>query len=845
MYRMTRYISIITLLFITNLSFSQTFDATRLQVSWEVLKTDYKVKPAIRAALILTNQSKSPMPASGWKIYLNYGRQVSDVTGNVKWEYINGDLNSIIPTKSFKALLPGQSLRIEYTASGKAINFTDAPSGFYLVWDNQSSKGIPMKKVFLSPLKKENEDGHVSSEMIFVKNESSKDIPEKDLIKIFPVPVFYHKSSGSFKLNTKSSILTDDGFFNEAQLLATDLKNIFGKTPDINSSKSTNGAIILKRVEGLGNEAYQLKVNQANITISATTSTGVFYGIQSLKSMLPPEALATKQQAITLAAVEVSDSSRFAYRAFMMDVARNFQSKEQVLKVLDLMASYKLNVLHFHFNDDEGWRLEIPSLPELTEVGSKRGHTLDSKSTLPASYGSGPDISNPFGTGYYSREDFIHILKYAAERHIRVIPEVETPGHARAAVKSMKARYEKFLKEGNKTEAERYLLHDINDKSVYQSVQKWNDNIMNVAMPSTYAFIEKVVDEIILMYKEAGAPLTTIHLGGDEVPAGSWEKSPAVHALQKSNPQIKSVDDLWYYYFSKVNNMLKSKNLYLSGWEEVALRKTKLDEKARYIPNPDFVNENFHAYVWNNVWGWGSEDLAYRLANAGYKTVLAPVTNFYLDMAYQKDFDELGTYWATYVDIDAPFSFVPFDYYKTAIDNQGKPVNKSVFIGKERLTDFGKSNIVGLQCLLWAETVRSTEQFEYLLTPKILSFAERAWAQEPAWATEKDSIKAKSLYNEDWSRFVNVLGKRELPRLNTLAGGFNYRIPSPGAIIKDGKVHTNIQLPGLQIRYTTNGSEPSISSKLYTGPITEKGTIKIRAFSSNGRGGKSISIKNL
>src|SRR5690606_11304967 len=190
-------------------------------------------------------------------------------------------------------------------------------------------------------------------------------------------------------------------------------------------------------------------------------------------------------------------------------------------------------------------------------------------------------------------------------------------------------------------------------------------------------FIEKVVDEIISMYKDAGAPLTTIHLGGDEVPAGSWERSPAVQALQQSNPQIKSVDDLWYYYFRKVNNMLKSKNLYLSGWEEVALRKTQLDGKPRYIPNPDFVNENFHAYVWNNVWGWGSEDLAYRLANAGYKTVLAPVTNFYFDMAYQKDFDELGTYWATYVDIDAPFSFVPFDYYKTAIDNQGKPVNRS------------------------------------------------------------------------------------------------------------------------------------------------------------------------
>ncbi|RRN77422.1 beta-N-acetylhexosaminidase, partial [Pseudoxanthomonas sp. SGD-10] len=599
---MTKFLSVIILLHIAKLSLSQTFDATRIQVSWEVLKTDYKDKPAIRAALTLTNQSKSPMPSSGWKIYLNYGRQVSDVTGNVTWDYINGDLNSIIPTNSFQTLLPGQSHRIEYTASGRAINFTDAPSGFYLVWDNQPSKGVSLKKTIVKPLQKENEDGHVSPEKIYHKNESIKDISQENLIKIFPRPAFYKKMPGVFKLHAKVAIKADQTFINEALLLAQDLKDIFDRRVVINPSNNNSALVNLRLVEGMNKEAYTLKIESTGITINASSPTGVFYGIQSMKSMFPPE-LSRKQQVITLPAVEVIDSPRFAYRAFMMDVARNFQPKEQVLKVLDLMAFYKLNVLHFHLNDDEGWRLEIPSLPELTEVGSKRAHSLDSRSTLPASYGSGPSVDNPFGTGYYSRADFIHILKYAAERHIRVIPEVETPGHARAAVKSMYARYEKYLKAGNKEEAERYLLSDVNDKSVYQSVQKWNDNIMNVAMPSTYAFIEKVVDEIISMYKDAGAPLTTIHLGGDEVPAGSWERSPAVQALQQSNPQIKSVDDLWYYYFRKVNNMLKSKNLYLSGWEEVALRKTQLDGKPRYIPNPDFVNENFHAYVWNNVWG--------------------------------------------------------------------------------------------------------------------------------------------------------------------------------------------------------------------------------------------------
>src|SRR5690606_9977039 len=137
---------------------------------------------------------------------------------------------------------------------------------------------------------------------------------------------------------------------------------------------------------------------------------GVFYAVQSLKSMFPPNSWSGKQRSISISAVEVADEPRFGYRAFMMDVARNFQPKEQVLKVLDLMSSYKLNVLHFHLNDDEGWRLEIPSLPELTEVGAKRAHNTKGQS-LPPSYGSGPDTTNQAGTGYYSKSDFIEILK--------------------------------------------------------------------------------------------------------------------------------------------------------------------------------------------------------------------------------------------------------------------------------------------------------------------------------------------------------------------------------------------------------------------------------------------------
>src|SRR5690606_15584789 len=281
------------------------------------------------------------------------------------------------------------------------------------------------------------------------------------------------------------------------------------------------------------------------------TTKGAFYAVQSLLNMMPKEAWKDKQSTISLRGIHVVDEPRFGYRAVMLDVARNFQSKDQILKVLDLMALYKLNVLHFHLNDDEGWRLEIPGLPELTDVGGQRGHVSDKNTNLWPSYGSGASVDNKTGSGYYSRTEFIEILRYAHARHIQVIPEVETPGHARAAIKAMDARYAKFKEEGDSVAAKAYLLRDLADESIYRSIQNWNDNVIDVSLPSTYSFLEKVTDEIIQMYTDAGASLATIHFGGDEVPEGVWEKSPSVQRLLASRSDLSGVDDLWHYYFGK------------------------------------------------------------------------------------------------------------------------------------------------------------------------------------------------------------------------------------------------------------------------------------------------------
>ncbi|MBF9253750.1 carbohydate-binding domain-containing protein [Pontibacter sp. 172403-2] len=821
------------------------FDSENLKITWELIGNNTPDDRHSLSALTLTNTGQQPLPASGWSLYFNSSPsfQPKDTSAPVKVEHINGNLLRLTPTKNFKSIPAGGSLRLEFVSRGQVINATDAPEGFYLVWNNNPTKGLPVQEVtYTTPDRDKNETLWVAAKKIYNQNKSIQDIPFDKLPEIFPTPVKYEETGKSFTLTPAIPLVTDAAFKSEAELLATYLSSVFGEKPSIQAS-GQGKAIRLQQQDGFAPEGYALQVSPDGIAISASTPAGIFYGIQSLKTMIPPAALAGMPSSVSITGVQVTDEPRFGHRAFMVDVARNFQPKQQLLKVLDLMALYKLNVLHFHMSDDEGWRLEIPALPELTEVGSKRGHTLDNKKNLQPSYASGPSVENTTGSGYYSKADFIEILKYADERHIRVIPEIETPGHARAAIKAMDARYERLMKEGKEAEAKQYLLRDLNDKSVYQSVQNWNDNVIDVALPSTYNFLETVVDEILKMYKEAGAPIETIHFGGDEVPKGVWEKSPAALAVIKNNPEVENTDDLWYYYFGKINDMLKERNLYLSGWEEIGLKKVKENGRTVYVPNPEFADENFHVDVWNNL--TGAEDLAYKLANAGYKVVLTNVTNLYLDLAYQKDYDEPGLYWGGFLDVDKPFYFIPYDYLKnTKEDSRGEPVDRSIFKNKVRLTEEGKENIVGLQAPLWSEMVRSPERMEYMLLPKLLAVAERAWAKNPAWATEADPAKSEAMYNEAWSEFANVLGKRELPRLDVYARGFLYRIPSPGAVVENGKVYANIQLPGLVIRYTTDGSEPTASSQIYKSPITAKGTIKLKAFTTTGRSGRVTTVQN-
>ena len=817
-----------------------------LELRWELEEDVFQEGgPGLsRAAFTLTNRDQKPLAASGWALYFSalHAPREGSVGAGFTIETVTGDLKRLVPGAGFAGLAPGASVEIEYLTP-LLVNRSFAPAGPYVVFDDAKDEGYPLKGYvavpFERPAQGEGRDSRVvTPQEQFALDSSIRDIAESDLPPVFPTPLEVARRAGELRLHAMPRIEAPEQLRSEAALAEEYLRPRFGKT-------RTEGGPPVRletgRVEEQSSpEAYELVVDPAEgVRIVGASPAGVFYGLQSLRSLLPPPS---PGEGLVLPAIRVVDAPRFGYRGFMLDVARNFHEKASVLRTLDLMARYKLNVFHFHLTEDEGWRLEIPSLPELTAVGARRGHTLDSSRSLPPAYGSGPEVDRPWGSGFYSRADYVEILRYAAARHIEVVPELEMPGHARAAIKAMEARYRERERAGDAEGARQYLLSDPEDRSEYTSAQGYHDNVMNPALESTYAFVECVVSDLVAIHREAGVPLRNLHMGGDEVPSGVWERSPAVRAYM-SEHGLSSVDELWFVFYGRVERILKTHGIPLSGWEEIAVRKTRLDGRPTLVPNPAFAERGWRAYVWNNVPGWGAEDLAYRLANGGFRVVLCPVSNLYFDLAWNPNPEEPGLDWGGYVDLRKPFQFIPFDYYRNVrFDQRGNPLDPSVFVGKDRLTDYGKANVVGIQGNLWSETLGGEGRLGYMLLPKLFGLAERAWAPDPEWARERDPDASEALYREAWSRFVNVLGKRQLPRLDREEPGLGYRIPTPGLKAEGDVVHTSLELPGFTLRYTTDGSEPTARSPEVRGPIPLRGTVRVAAFDSTGRKGHTARV---
>jgi hexosaminidase len=806
----------------------------KLTLRWELQRNLFSAA-GIRAQtrFVLTNQDKLPLPAQGWSLYFNCmdGVESGTLPSKLILEQVAGSLFRLRPAPDFAGLAPGQTLEIAYYHPDMIIKMAKAPVGPYLVYDAVPDQGVAITDFEWLPvtrpeqLDKGNSGAKpvVTPQDTYLRNTQATLLPAAEVPPVLPTPLQLHPGSGTLVLKAQPAISAPAALGREAALA----RSLFP------AGLAAAGGPVLKlavgKVEGQASpEAYSLTVRaDSGISIVGNSAAGVFYGLETLRDLLPLPGAAE----LSVREVSIVDAPRFGYRGFQLDVARNFHTKQTVFKWLDLMARYKLNKFHFHLTEDEGWRLQINGLPELTAIGAVRGHSDKPGVRLQPAYGSGPDPADPHGSGYYTRADYIEILRYAAARHIEVIPELEMPGHARAAVQAMEARYHRLKSAGDK-DAAKYLLNDFDDRSVYKSPQLYNDHVLNPGLESSFTFIEQVVKEVVALHREAGVPLHTIHMGGDELPNGAWEKSPAAHATMQ-RLKLETTADLWDYFYDRVDTILHKHGLFTSGWEELAARKTMLNGRHKLIPNPRFTQRGFSAYVWNNT--EGAEDFAYRLANAGYDIVLAPVTKMYLDMSYNPNPDEPGVNWGAYIELDSVYNFMPLDYLKEASE-----ANR---VGKDALTDYGKRRVRGLEATLFTETVRDPRRIEYLVMPRLLAVAERAWAPDPAWATEPDADKAAALRRIGWTGFVNALSQRVLPRLDLEHADIDYRIAPPGLMLDGDRVLANHLLPGITMRYTSDGSAPTATSPLVNGPIMEHGVIQVAAFDRNGRRGNVARIE--
>ena len=470
----------------------------------------------------------------------------------------------------------------------------------------------------------------------------------------------------------------------------------------------------------------------------------------------------------------IEDYPDFHYRGLMIDIARNFQPLEAMKRVADLMADYRLNKLHFHFCDDEAWRLEIPGMPELTEYGSRRGYTTDESDFLAQIFtGNGdPENKQSSSNGYYSVDDFVSLLQYCDSLGIEVIPEVESPGHARAAIKAMQYVY-------NKHNSVRHFLSEDCDTSSYTSAQAFHDNVMNPAIDGPHDFMSRVATEIHRMYDMAGVPLRQFHIGGDEVPAGAWLGSPSAMGYIEHRG-FDGERGLHAYWVSELSKMLSSRGIKMNGWQEIALGHSKAYNDS-ISPLVGAVN------CWSTLRTKGVPEEA---ARNGFPVVLSNVNHFYMDQVYNNHPEEPGLNWGGSVD-----EFAAFNGYADALCP---------------LPDATADRLIGISGHLFAETLRSPEMMQLYLLPKMLGLAERAWNRHESWTLPE---------------FNKIIGERELPWLER--SGYNFHLRQPGIVAGDGIVMMNSPYVGAEIRYTTDGTTPTAKSQLYSKPFEFSGDPKL------------------
>jgi len=646
-----------------------------LALDWTLVTND--VEPGIcEVALTMTNTSHRTLEGDWtlWFDLMSLG-PVYREGDELKETRIQGSWHNIQPTEAFQPLAAGQSRTITMHYRGSAIRENIIPEGFFLI---QGENGKP-----------------VSIPCTYHKYNR----PEQ-MMRQIPTWEKTPYAEGEYVYEYVNHILTSDA--SQPTVLP-----VFPQPKVVEMGQGfchTEAASIVEKMNAnMVEEGYSLIIGADSIILEANDSRGIFYAHQTLRQLI-----SNMEQ---LPQMRIVDWPDLHHRGIMLDIVRNYYPVDSIMRVIDVMANYKLNVLHFHISDDEAWRVEIPGLPELTATASRRGWTKDESECLYPMYNGGWDYmdKNSTANGYLTRDEYIRLVRYAHERAIDVIPEIDMPGHMRACKKAMHG----------------LLTDSVLEQREYNSAQNYTDNVIAVSNPYAIEFIDKVITELVRMHQEAGNPLTIFNIGGDEVPSGS---------LTREEHQA---------YIDAVMAILEREHLQPMGWEEIT----------------HFCAPSTHAicYSWHN-----GDKKSQEMADAGYPVVLANANRLYFDFAYCKHHEEKGLDWGGFTDEYRSFDWLPLQH----------------------------DNVVGMNAQLWSEVIRSFQQVEWQIYPKIFGLCERSWNMR--------SRLSLAQYNELVYHYALVDLKN---------GGHYFHLQQPGIHLSEGMVSMNAVTPKAIIRYQLNDDE--------------------------------------
>ena len=613
-------------------------------------------------------------------------------------------------------------------------------------------------------------------------------------IAIVPQPVKVTKTSGYFVLpqNVTINIAKTTALKQAAVQLQQKLSIPTGYKVSLTENAAT--AVIkleLNKTEDkkLDSEGYHLSVTPKTILIKANKPAGLFYGVQTLLQLFPPEiedSVLVSKVEWKAPCVEITDYPRFGWRGLMLDVSRHFFTKDEVKAYIDQMAKYKLNLLHWHLTDDEGWRIEIKSLPKLTEVGAWSVYRVGQFGTFAAPT---PDEPRNNG-GFYTQDDIKEVVQYAKERFVNILPEVDVPGHSMAAI----AAYPELSCSGGVKNIGVTSGESIKDWDTHTAI--YDDNLCP-ANENVYEFLDKVVGEIAQLF-----PFEYIHMGGDETFKTFWESSDAIKALmQKEN--LKTMEEVQSYFSKRLEKIVESKGKRFMGWDEIL--------EGGLAPNAAVMS-------WRGAHdgnapanGQPVPNGGVAAAKMGHNVVMSPTEFVYLDYMQSDRIMEPHVYAS--LRLNKVYSFNPMPAGLTASEQK---------------------YVLGAQGNLWTEQIYNYRQVEYMTWPRAFAVAEDTWSPNES---------------KNWDDFVRRV-EAQFKRFNVAEVKYAPSMYDPEFIVNKTSdtsftVALKNEVNGLDIYYSFDNSYPDRFYPKYTQPLTipkEATQIKVITYRGMQPIGRMISM---